>query len=122
MGTRIGNVILYTADLDRSVEFYRDVIGLTLRGRSAGLAFFDGGDVGLVLQSIDDPPRGGAAEVVLEVDDVFTEYRRLDRAGVEFRLEPRPVTSSETHDLVATDFRDPDGHIVSITTWVPRAS
>jgi hypothetical protein len=30
--------------------------------------------------------------------------------------------SDGSHDLYATNFRDPDGHVISITGWVTPAS
>jgi catechol 2,3-dioxygenase len=44
-GVDIGHVHLKVSDLDRSVVFYRDVLGLTLQGRMGDrAAFFSAGD------------------------------------------------------------------------------
>ncbi len=37
---------------------------------------------------------------------------------VEFRVEPREVMRQGDRALHAADFRDPDGHVLSITGWV----
>ncbi len=40
---RLSHVILYVSDLDASVAFYRDVVGLEYRFTDAGYAEFDTG-------------------------------------------------------------------------------
>ncbi|MEK3882950.1 VOC family protein [Paenibacillus sp. PL2-23] len=52
--TRLGEVRLKVSDLDRSLDFYQDVIGLRVRSRQDGLAELtaDGSDVLLVLQEV----------------------------------------------------------------------
>lgn len=118
--TKISNIILRVEDLERSLEFYRDRLGMTVEGVSTNFAFLDGGSLTLALNSIGDtmkehPP--GLVEVVFEVDDVDAAYLALTGAGVQFRFEPRVVMSSEGRDLLAADFRDPDGNVLSITGW-----
>jgi predicted enzyme related to lactoylglutathione lyase len=44
------------------------------------------------------------------VDDVKASYRTLKSKGVEFMNEPRDVNGQEW----AANFRDPDGHLLSI--------
>jgi len=120
--SKISNVILRVRDLVRSLEFYRDRLGMTVLGSSEAFAFLDGGGVTLALNAIGvemeaSPP--GLVEVVFEVEDVEATYEALSSAGVPFRLEPRLVMSTEGRDLLAADFRDPDGNVLSITGWRP---
>jgi catechol 2,3-dioxygenase-like lactoylglutathione lyase family enzyme len=120
--TRISNIILRVGELERSLEFYRDRLGMAVLGASEGYAFMDGGGVTLALNAIGNqieanPP--GLVEVVFEVDDVEATYQALIRSGVHFRVVPRVVMSSEGRELLAADFRDPDSHVLSITGWRP---
>ena len=122
MGIRgLSHVILLVADLDRSVPFYEG-LGLMLTGRAGEFAFFDGSGVTLALREHESPSRPGSTEVVFEVDDIAADFARLRDRGVEFRLEPRPVMAAGDRELHAADFTDPDGHVLSITGWVPAAS
>ena len=41
----------------------------------------------------------------------------IGAAGVEFRNTPRVVMGTEGRELLAADFRDPDGNVLSITGW-----
>lgn len=117
---KISNIILRVGDLERSLTFYRDKLGMTVLGATEGFAFLDGGGVTLALNAIADaiesnPP--GLTEVVFEVDDIEATHTFLAEAGVEFRVAPRAVMSSNGRDLLAADFRDPDGNVLSITGW-----
>ncbi len=117
---KISNIILRVEDLARSLEFYRDRLGLTVLGSSEAFAFLDGRGVTLALNAIgpaiaEHPP--GLVEVVFEVDDVVATYEALAAAGVQFRGDPQVVMSDGDRDLVAADFRDPDGNVLSITGW-----
>jgi MFS family permease len=49
-------------------------------------------------------------ELVFDVPDIHAAYQALKARGVVFRVEPRLVTG----DRWATDFRDPDGYLLSI--------
>ncbi len=111
--SRLGIVMLTVDDLNRSTAFYRDVLGLPFQFGSPEFAFFDGGGVTLCLR---EGPRGaapvqeGRTEFVFTVDDVDAAHAALTARGVAFRVEPRVVTG----DQLAADFRDPDGHVLSI--------
>jgi catechol 2,3-dioxygenase-like lactoylglutathione lyase family enzyme len=102
----LSSVILRVADIDRALAFWRDRVGLPVHaaGDRAG----------------PDPADGLLAltEVVLEVPDVRTAHAEMAARGVPFRTAPRAVTRQGERELWACDFRDPDGHLASITGWV----
>ncbi|HET8538823.1 MAG TPA: VOC family protein [Anaeromyxobacter sp.] len=122
---RLAHVILRVVDLERALAFWRDRIGLPVTGRGGAFAFLDAGGVAIALNAVASPaePGGGLAaltEVVLEVPDVRAAHAELSARGVPFRTPPRPVTGDATRELWACDFRDPDGHLASITGWVTK--
>lgn len=107
----------------RSVAFYRDVVGLDVLGEGPAFAFLDAGTIRLALNEqpgTADQDRG-LTEVVLQVDDVQAAYQAMAARRVEFRVEPREVMRQGDRALYAADFRDPDGHVLSITGWVQAA-
>ena len=57
-------------------------------------------------------------EVVLESADVMKTYQEMKARGVVFLREPFAATTDGSRVLYAANFRDPDGHILSITGWV----
>jgi catechol 2,3-dioxygenase-like lactoylglutathione lyase family enzyme len=137
MTFRIDHVSVTTGSLDRSIAFYRDVLGLPFKDRGeasqpelstlTGLedvrvrwAEFDlGGDQLLeVLEYVSPlgdpveprPNRPGATHIGLAVDDLTSIAARLVDAGVA--LSDRPVTLSEDgewHGVRVLYVRDPDG-------------
>ena len=116
---QIHRLILRVADLERSVEFWTGKVGLELAGKGGGFAFLDGGGVQLVLNQVDEVSHDSSlTELVFQVDDVRAVFDELSGRGVPFEVEPRPVTSDGNHDLLASHFRDPDGHLASLTGWV----
>jgi catechol 2,3-dioxygenase-like lactoylglutathione lyase family enzyme len=123
---RLSNVLLRVADLQRSLAFWRDALGLRPLGAFESFAFLDAGGVRIGLNAVPPPaaPDGGLTaltEIVLEVPDFRTAHAELSAKGVAFRTPPRPVTADGARELLACDCRDPDGHLVSITGWVAKA-
>ena len=116
---KLSNVILRVSDIDASVAFWRDNVGLDLSWSSGEFAFFVVGDNQLALnQPTVFEPQVADTELVFEVDDVRSVFADMKQRGVPFEVEPRPVTSDGERALLAAHFRDPDGHLASITGWV----
>ncbi|MDP9342029.1 MAG: VOC family protein [Actinomycetota bacterium] len=121
----LGYVILYVCDLEASVAFYRDVVGLPFNLRDAGYAEFVTGETRFGLlertRASDlirrEPTEGGpAGEVLFLVEDVDAEAKRLRGLGVEFLSGPmdRPWGHRALHLL------DPDGFVVELAQKIPR--
>jgi len=121
----IGYVILYVEDLDASVEFYREVVGLAYKFTDAGYAEFSAGGVRFALYErrraewltgrAVAPGAGG--EVVVMVADADACGARLTAAGVPVLSGPadRPWGHRTVH------VADPDGFVVEFAQEVPRA-
>lgn len=111
--SKIGVIMLGVADIEKSVPFYRDQLGLKLSAQFEGFAFFDASGVTLALSGglARATGRGaGATEIVFSVEHIRRAFEALRTAGVEFSGEPRVVSGPNW----AANFRDPDGHILSI--------
>jgi catechol 2,3-dioxygenase-like lactoylglutathione lyase family enzyme len=120
---RLSNVILRVSDMESAIAFWRDRVGLQLVWAGDEFAFFALGDSQLVLNQPENyVGQESDTEVVLEVDDIAAAFAEMRDKGVPFQVEPRPVTSDGSRQLMATHFRDPDGHLASITGWVEEAS
>jgi lactoylglutathione lyase len=112
---------LTVSDVDRSVGFYRDVVGLPLALRlpERGAAFLWIGEPGramLGLWSLGSAPMGMTLHLAFDtaLDDVLDAPRRLESLGVEplsFFGEPaREPSVIGWMPAAAVYFRDPDGH------------
>jgi catechol 2,3-dioxygenase-like lactoylglutathione lyase family enzyme len=111
--SKIHAVMLGAKDLARSLEFYRDKLGMTVKDQSSNFVFLDGGGVTLMLSlplHRASQPTAGAAEVVFSVEAVRPAYEALRQRGVEFFVEPRNVAGP----YWAANFHDPDGHNLSV--------
>ena len=115
---RISHIILRVTDMSRSVVFYRDAVGMRLLTETPLFSFFAAGETRLALNIGEPPDPSTTTEVVLEVEDVVVEYRHMSERGVPFEIEPRAVTTDGTKELHAAHFRDPDGHLWSVTGWL----
>ena len=110
---RLGAVMLGVRDMDRSLAFYRDALGLAVQFATGEFTFLDAGGVAVVLHLVSDLREESderRVELVLHVDDIDAAHLALQERGVEFRVAPRIVTG----DRLAADFRDPDRHVLSI--------
>ena len=111
--------MLRVSDLEKSVAFWAEKVGLEVQHSGGEFAFLDGGGVQLALNRVSGLGRDESmTEIVFEVDDVAAAYDDLTGRGVIFEVQLRPVTSDGERDLLAGHFYDPDGHVASITGWV----
>jgi lactoylglutathione lyase len=124
---------LTVSDLDRSVEFYRDVIGLPLALvlEERGAAFFWVGKPGeamLGLWSLGSAPMGLVLHIALSasLEDVLGACDGLRSKGVT----PLSFFGAETSEpsvigwmpAAAVYFRDPDGHMIEYLAMLDEPS
>ena len=112
-GSGVTHVMLGVSDLGRSIAFYEQTLGRTVKFRTEAIAFIDAGAISLGLSgdlARARQPLAGAVEIVFSVPDVFHAWRDLTSKGVTFFREPRQVTPT---DWAAT-LLDPDGHFLTV--------
>jgi catechol 2,3-dioxygenase-like lactoylglutathione lyase family enzyme len=114
----VGITVLVT-DLERSVAFYRDILGFFEIDSGPGSAVLASGDTRLVLRTVRDlsAEAGRLIYLNLEVGDVEAVYEELKAKGVTFVHAPRPVNRGDKLELWAASFSDPDRHNIAITQW-----
>jgi lactoylglutathione lyase len=111
--TQVSVVMLGVRDVTRSLEFYRDKLGLKLQREIPGFAFLNAGAITLCLSEPAAKMRAsvaGAGEVVFAVEDVTAAYEALRAKGVQFTHEPRSITPTTW----VANFDDPDGNHLSL--------
>jgi predicted enzyme related to lactoylglutathione lyase len=115
-------VMLLIADLTRSVEFYRDVVGFTLVDSTPIMAVLTYGGARVVLQEQQQMPPVDRRVVYLqlEVPDVRARFKALRAKGVAFTREPAETGRSDRLTVWTATFRDPDGHAIALTEWRDR--
>ena len=115
------SVVISVSDLDRSLAFYRDLLGFTVIERGAALAVLDvGSDHTLRLACATAPARPsawipddlqtGVRHLGFKARNVDATTARLKAAGVSFTLEPLDATGG----VRIAFFKDPDGALLEI--------
>jgi len=120
MAIKFDSIVLMVSDLERSIEFYRDKLGMAVRYKSKGFVALDAGTVPLQLESLDEAAKTFGTEALLakqkaehrlaltvRVEDVDVTYRELKDKGVKFIKAPTDMPWGHRN----ADFVDPDGNI-----------
>ena len=112
---KIDHILLEVGDLEKSIAFYHDFLGLQIKSQSRIFAMLQSGNVGVFLSSTHwdwDQKRptnarpGWGMYPHFEVADVAATVERARKAGYRIAQEPRKY-SWGTEAFVA----DPDGYI-----------
>ena len=112
---RFHHVLVTPANFDKSMEFYRDMLGWTVtqswggNGEDRG-AILSGGGVKVVL-SEGHPVNGskGSEPIVhLDIHDIDSRFKKLPR-GTDVVLEPQDTRWGTRWFVV----RDPDGNLIA---------
>lgn len=119
--SQIGQIAIPVSNLERAVEFYRDVLGIRFLFQAPpGLAFFDCGGVRLLL---DVPakvqPNQNASIIYYKVDELPSAVETLKSRGVSFEQEPELVAKMPDHELWMAFLKDPDGNMLALM-WEKR--
>jgi predicted enzyme related to lactoylglutathione lyase len=108
----VGQIHISVSDVERSVEFYRDVLGIqhlfTVQGQP--MAFFASGDVRLYLGKPESADFKTRCVLYFNVDDIDAEVKRLESCGVTFNDQPHVVHRDGSTELWMAGLNDPDGH------------
>jgi lactoylglutathione lyase len=138
------HVGLTVADIERSIIFYRDLLGMKLVGRRAcvdadyvaqqtgyegvrlSVASFrvqgesqQSMEVVEYLNHTGEPAnpatnRPGTTHLCITVDDLQLAYEDLKAKGVEFKSEPVTITAGPNEGGLVVYFYDPDGYTLEM--------
>ncbi len=117
---KVGSIWMVTipvSDLDTSIEFYHQTLGLPILldsrqnnwvelGKEQG----EGGIALYVPSTFDDVKPGDSTGIVFQTRDIYEVHQRLVDLGVEFILKPERQAWG---GMIAT-FLDPDGNVLML--------
>jgi predicted enzyme related to lactoylglutathione lyase len=107
----VGQIHITVTDLDRSVAFYRDVLGLEHLFTVAGqpMAFLDGGGVRLYLGVTSDERFVSRPTIYYRVPDVDAAWTEVTGRGAAEISGPQLVHRDGSTELWMAFVSDPDG-------------
>lgn len=127
MTMSITDLCLLVDDMDRSITFYRDAMGLKVKRLDTGFAEFHAGPTTLALwlrndiaANLDAPglrkPGTGimAAVRLADPEAVDAEVARLEGSGITMSHAPQ----AWPWNAYAAYFNDPDDHLWEIYSWM----
>lgn len=109
----VGAVVFFVRDLERTLTWYRDTLGLEPRkldGHDGPFAVANAGAIELVFIPRNEPPGRSPIVVFGLQSGIYEVVESLAAKGVEIVM---PVSETPDGGLSA-DFRDPDDHILSV--------
>lgn len=116
--------MVVVSDMQRSIEFYRDKLGMPLKYESPDWTEFDTGTTTFALHGggvPGPPPQGdpstlaGACSIGFSVADVDKTYEELQAKGIRFVMPP---TQRENEGIRLAVAIDPDGLPVSFAQLI----
>ena len=117
MFTQIDYVMVMVSDMSRSVQFYRDKLGLGLRFESPDWTEFETGATVLALHgggkpaTISHDPKAGTASIGFYVNNLDDKFNELKGKGVSFTMPPTDRAEEKIKLAVCLD---PDGLPISL--------
>jgi catechol 2,3-dioxygenase-like lactoylglutathione lyase family enzyme len=117
---KIGQIAITVDDTARAKDFYQNTLCMKLLFEAGHLAFFQCGDVRLMLTTPDKPgPRGGTI-LYFKVDDIHATFAALKERGVHFIDEPHLIAKMPDHDLWMVFLKDPFENTLGIMCEMRR--
>ena len=125
MFKKVDYVMITVSDMNRSVKFYRDTLGIAMKFESPGWSEFETGETTLALHGGGKPAKpsasgsgpadqemaAGVCTIGFSVPDLDRSFRDLQSKGVRFVMQP---TKREEEGILLAVFLDPDGMPISI--------
>jgi lactoylglutathione lyase len=109
---KVGAVILLVSNMEKSINFYSDTLGLPIKAKSKDWTEFFENDTVLALHPARKKSKlktGSGILVGFEVSDLGSTIRKLKEKKVKFFKRPKEEPFGK-HAIV----QDPDGHLISI--------
>ena len=107
---RLTYAIKYVADMDASVAFHREVLGLDLKFASPFWTEFATGESVLALHAASDEHEPGSVQLGFAADSLGEFYARREELGLSFTQPP-----TEMHGMHIARLRDVDGAETSVS-------
>ena len=114
--TAVGQVAVNVHEMDRAVAFYRDVVGLPFLFQAGpSLAFFQCGEVRLMLDIPEDERFAGQASVIYyRVADIDSAFGAIKERGAPVESAPHMIAKMPDHELWMAFFKDSEDNFFAL--------
>jgi catechol 2,3-dioxygenase-like lactoylglutathione lyase family enzyme len=114
--SEIGQIAIVVSDVEKSLPFYRDVLGLPyLFSPSPHQAFLSAGTVRIMLSIPEGAGTAGKNSILyFKVKDIASVFAKLAERGAAAERAPHLVAKMKDHDLWIAFLRDPDGNLIGL--------
>jgi len=116
----IGQIALTVRDLAESKRFYQDVLGMKFLFDAGTMAFFQCGNIRLMIGLAEKPVTPEGTILYFRVAEIQGVAASLKASGVEFLQEPQFVAKMPDHDLWLAFLKDPSGNTLGLMSEVRR--
>ena len=126
---KIGHLVLKVKDLKKSIDFYTQVLGMSVSDvypesmMKGGMCFMrfnnDHHGIGLIGDATEDAPNKELHHIAFEVetvDEVIRARDHLRRMGAKVDFDGRRRAGAQ----IAVEFRDPDNHTLEIFCFMDQ--
>lgn len=111
----VAQVALTVTDIEASTAFYRDTLGLSHMFTAGNMAFFDCGNLRLLLGLAEESrPSPGTSILYFRTGDIDAAHSALVAQDVQIERPPVVSHRAEGHDLWLAFFNDPDGNMLAL--------
>ncbi len=119
----VGQIAINAKDLPRATAFYRDVLKFPFLMEAGKMAFFQCGEVRLMLSEPEGPEYDHPSSIVyFRVQRIRDCFEALRASGVSFVGEPHCVAPMADHDLWMAFFRDSEDNVLAMMSEEPKSS
>jgi len=111
---KVSHIWLYVKDTQKSIQFYRDIIGFKVVETFPDGALLKAGEILIGVHREEDDRKSllGGTSVIIYTQNIQKGYGILRQRGVTFLTQ----IEKEPYGLIAS-FKDPDGYLLEL--WQP---
>jgi methylmalonyl-CoA/ethylmalonyl-CoA epimerase len=114
----VGQVHVNVRDLKRAVAFYRDVLGLRYLFEIPGSAFFDAGNLRLMIGVAEGLEHDHPASILYyRVPDIQAAFDAV-KGAAKVEAEPHLIARMPDHELWMAFLRDPEDNLFALMSEV----
>lgn len=116
---KIAQIAVPITNVERAIEFYKEVLGLPLLFHTDNMAFFECNGQRLLLSLPEKDEFASASSVLyFQVEDIKKSVERLIEKGISFIDQPHVIAKMGNTETWMTFFKDTEGNTHALMSEV----